>query len=338
MSENTGISEQEYAERRARLGEKLREQGIDALFVAPSSDLEYLTGLERDLPSFGNVHYAHGWVTGALIAPDRDPVYILPRMYVTFHLWGRDIGEVVTVKETDDGSALFRQAVGALGSPKRIAVGARTWGEAVIELGRCQLFRRETFEERNGRDEVPVGGDVDLGARARGCHEPGEPRRGESPQVVVTEVWIDPRERRDCEQQRPARPKAPVGIRERSGRIDYVLDRLSQDETVEHLRRQGPGLRQVGDEGRRRVGSIEVDDVSLLDPVVAELDGVPRVLDLRHGSPDVISMFLQKLRDEVPVDGCAAVVPVPLAERGAPTQVAPARPSSKQRPQPVPGA
>jgi Xaa-Pro aminopeptidase len=80
MSENTGISEQEYTERRARLGEKLGEQGIDALFVAPSSDLEYLTGLERDLPSFGNVHYAHGWVTGVLIAPGRDPVYILPRM------------------------------------------------------------------------------------------------------------------------------------------------------------------------------------------------------------------------------------------------------------------
>jgi Xaa-Pro aminopeptidase len=135
MNETTGISEHEYTERRARLGEKLREQGVDALFVAPSSDLEYLTGLERDLPSFGNVHYAHGWVTGALIAPDRDPVYVLPRMYVTFHLWGRDIGEVVTVKETDDGSALFRKAVGALGSLKRIAVGARTWGETVIELG-----------------------------------------------------------------------------------------------------------------------------------------------------------------------------------------------------------
>ena len=58
-------------------------------------------------------------------------------MYVTFHLWGRDIGEVVTVKETDDGSALFRKAVGALGSPKRIAVGARTWGETVIELGQA---------------------------------------------------------------------------------------------------------------------------------------------------------------------------------------------------------
>jgi Xaa-Pro aminopeptidase len=141
MSETTGISEQEYTERRARLGEKLREDGIDALFVAPSSDLEYLTGLERDLPSFGNVHYAHGWVTGALIAPDRDPVYVLPRMYVTFHLWGRDIGEVVTVKETDDGSALFRNAVGALGNPKEDRGRRTDVGETVIEARPCSPGR-----------------------------------------------------------------------------------------------------------------------------------------------------------------------------------------------------
>ena len=136
-TETTGISEEEYAERRARLGERLREQGIDAIFVPPSSDLEYLTGLERDIPSFGNVHYAHGWVTGALIAPDREPVYVLPRMYVAFHLWGRDIGEVVTVNETDDGQALFGKAVSSLGPLERIGVGARTWGEALIELGKA---------------------------------------------------------------------------------------------------------------------------------------------------------------------------------------------------------
>jgi Xaa-Pro aminopeptidase len=136
-TEAAGISEEEYADRRARLGEKLREQGVDAIFIAPSSDLEYLTGLERDLPSFGNVHYAHGWVTGALIAPEREPLYVLPRMYVEFHLWGRDIGEVVTVRETDDGRAAFRKAVQSLGDLGRVAVGARTWGEAVIELGQA---------------------------------------------------------------------------------------------------------------------------------------------------------------------------------------------------------
>ena len=131
------LPETEYAARREKLAGRMQEHGIDALFVPPSSDLEYLTGLERDIPSFGNVHYAHGWVTGALIAPDREPLYVLPRMYVTFHLWGKDIGEMITVNETDDGEALFRKAVASLGDLKRIGVGARTWGEAVIELGKA---------------------------------------------------------------------------------------------------------------------------------------------------------------------------------------------------------
>ena len=43
----------EHAARQAKLWEALEREGIDALFVPPSSDLEYLTGLERDLPSFG---------------------------------------------------------------------------------------------------------------------------------------------------------------------------------------------------------------------------------------------------------------------------------------------
>jgi hypothetical protein len=51
----------EYAARRERLWEELERDGVDALFVPPSSDLEYLTGIPRDLPSFGQTEYAHGW-------------------------------------------------------------------------------------------------------------------------------------------------------------------------------------------------------------------------------------------------------------------------------------
>ena len=71
----------------------MQEHGIDALFVPPSSDLEYLTGLERDLPSFGQSSYAHGWVTGAFIVPGREPLYVLPRMFVAFPPPGRGAGE-----------------------------------------------------------------------------------------------------------------------------------------------------------------------------------------------------------------------------------------------------
>lgn len=128
------LPEDEYAARRERLGELLRDRQIDALFVPPSSDLEYLTGIQRDLPTFGQSSYAHGWVAGAFVAPGREPLYVLPRMFVLFHLWGEEPGELVTVAESDDGRALFRQAASALGEIGTIGVAARTWGETVLEL------------------------------------------------------------------------------------------------------------------------------------------------------------------------------------------------------------
>ncbi|MGH3004267.1 MAG: M24 family metallopeptidase [Gaiellaceae bacterium] len=131
---NRPLPESEYRSRRDRLAEGLDEAGIDLLFVPPSSDLEYLTGLERDLPSFGQSSYAHGWVTGALIAPGREPLYVLPRMFVLFHLSGRDPGELVTVNESDDGRARFRGALQSFGPPARIGIAARTWGESLLEL------------------------------------------------------------------------------------------------------------------------------------------------------------------------------------------------------------
>jgi Xaa-Pro aminopeptidase len=128
------LPETEYRSRRERLAERMEEAGVDAVFIPPSSDLEYLTGLERDLPSFGQSSYAHGWVTGAFIAPGREPLYVLPRMFVAFHLWGREPGDLVTVSETDDGQKLFRDALASLGEVKRMGISARTWGESVLEL------------------------------------------------------------------------------------------------------------------------------------------------------------------------------------------------------------
>jgi Xaa-Pro dipeptidase len=128
------IEQQEYAERRERLSGLLDENGLDAIFVPPSSDLEYLTGLERDLPSFGHLSYAHGWVAGAFLAPGREPLFVLPRMVVDFHLDGKPPPGAVVVHEDADGRALFAEAARSLGAPTRLAVGARAWAETVLEL------------------------------------------------------------------------------------------------------------------------------------------------------------------------------------------------------------
>src|SRR3954447_21572882 len=124
----------EWPERRKRLHERLENEGIDALFLPPSADLEYLTGVERDLPSFGEIIYAHNWVTGAFFVPGQEPLYVLPRMFVAFHLGGEEPGELVVVDELDDGDALFRSACSRLGDIGTIGVGTRTSARATLGI------------------------------------------------------------------------------------------------------------------------------------------------------------------------------------------------------------
>ena len=133
----------DYAERRRRVVERMEAEGIDVLFLAPSADLEYLTGIRRDLPSFGESSYAHGWVTGAFFRAGADPVFVLPRMFVAFHLLDEaPPGELVVVNETDDGFATFERVARGLGEGATVAVGDRVWAEAALNLGRIVGFER----------------------------------------------------------------------------------------------------------------------------------------------------------------------------------------------------
>jgi Xaa-Pro aminopeptidase len=132
----------DYAARQQRLSERLEQEGLDALFLAPSADLEYLTGVERPIASFGEVSYAHGWVTGAFFRPHREPVFLFPRMYATLDLREHPEGEMVVVNETDDGAAVFRRVVAGIDGTGAIAVGDRVWTETALHLGRVAGFDR----------------------------------------------------------------------------------------------------------------------------------------------------------------------------------------------------
>ena len=108
----------DHAGRRRRLSEKMRAEGVGLLFLGLSSDLEYLSGIERGIPFFGQSSYAHGWVAGGFFRPDADPVYLLPRMVVVFDLPVRPEGEIVVVDESDDGVAVFERVAKDLGASK----------------------------------------------------------------------------------------------------------------------------------------------------------------------------------------------------------------------------
>lgn len=126
----------DYAERRRRLDERMRVEGVDLLFLGLSADLEYVAGIRRSVPFFGQSSYPHGWVTGAFFRPDAEPTFVLPRMVATFDLEEQPEGEVVVVNETDDGDAVFERVVRGLGPARSVAVGDRVWAETTINLAR----------------------------------------------------------------------------------------------------------------------------------------------------------------------------------------------------------
>jgi Xaa-Pro aminopeptidase len=132
----------DYAKRRQRLAERMQAEDVDLLFLAPSADLEYLTGVERQVPNFGEASYASGWVAGAFFRPGADPVFVFPRMFAAFDLREEPQGELVVVNETDDGSAVFERVARGLGSTGTVAVGDRVWAETVLNLGRILGFER----------------------------------------------------------------------------------------------------------------------------------------------------------------------------------------------------
>src|SRR5579862_8478204 len=131
----------DYASRRRRLAETMGAAGVDLLFLAPSADLEYLTGVERQIPNFGEASYAHGWITRAFFRPGADPIFLFPRMFAAFDLKEAPEGEVIVVKETDDGLAAFQRVVGGLNAAT-IAIGDRVWAETTLNLGKAAGFDR----------------------------------------------------------------------------------------------------------------------------------------------------------------------------------------------------
>jgi len=126
----------DYAERQRRLAERMDAEGVDVLFLAPSADLEYLTGVERQIPNFGEASYPSGWVTGAFFVPGSVPVFLFPRMFVAFDLREQPRGELVVVNETDDGFAIFEHVAKGSGSAGTVAVGDRVWAETTLNLTR----------------------------------------------------------------------------------------------------------------------------------------------------------------------------------------------------------
>jgi Xaa-Pro aminopeptidase len=173
----------DYGERGRRLADKMGEAGVDLLFLPPSSDLEYLTGVERAIPTFGQSQYAHGWVAGAFFRSGGEPVFVLPRMMALFDLAGELPGELVVVSERDDGPALFEGAARGMGEVRTLAVGDRTWAEAVIHLTEALSPERLVTGSPLVNELRRTKSAEELGVMERACHVCDETMAAVAPHV-----------------------------------------------------------------------------------------------------------------------------------------------------------
>ena len=76
----------DYQGRLARVQRAMAAADIELLFLSPSANLQYLTGIARDEPNYGNTMYPGDWLTGAWVPQVGAPILTLPRMLADFHL------------------------------------------------------------------------------------------------------------------------------------------------------------------------------------------------------------------------------------------------------------
>lgn len=109
----------------------------DVAFFPISADLQYLTGVPRDIPNYGAVLHPGAWLEGAWLTPTKGPVLPLPRMTAEFGGLADVPGiEVRVLGDWDDPAAMACDILKGFNLPPkpRVAISDRTLGETVSEL------------------------------------------------------------------------------------------------------------------------------------------------------------------------------------------------------------
>ena len=109
----------------------------DLAFFPRSADLEYLTGVPRDVPNFGAVMHPGAWLEGAWLTPADRPLLALPRMTAEFGgLSGSADVQLHVLSDHDDPADMVRGFLRSFSLPEhpRIAIGDATHGSTVSAL------------------------------------------------------------------------------------------------------------------------------------------------------------------------------------------------------------
>ena len=126
-----------YSERMARFQALLRGKA-DLAFIPITTDLEYLTGVQRDIPNYGVTLHPGAWLEGAWVTGSHEPIIALPRMTAEFGGLGEIAGDVRVLGDWDDPAALVADIIKGSGLPARprVAISDHAHAESVIQLQR----------------------------------------------------------------------------------------------------------------------------------------------------------------------------------------------------------
>ena len=115
--------------------ERMAELDIEAMFLSPGANLEYLTGEKRRQPTFAKLLWTNGWVMGAWIPKEGTPFFTAPRMAADYELQNEEDLEVMVLEDSGDSTDFLRGVAQRLGlAGKKLAVEDRAWSSFLIDL------------------------------------------------------------------------------------------------------------------------------------------------------------------------------------------------------------
>lgn len=126
-----------HSDRIRRFQDVLNGQA-DLAFLPISADLQYLTGVPRDVPNYGLTIHPGDWLEGAWITPQHQPVLPLPRMSAEFGGLSRLEGtiDLRVLGDWDDPAVLAADIIKGFNLPAapRVAISDQTRGETIVAL------------------------------------------------------------------------------------------------------------------------------------------------------------------------------------------------------------
>lgn len=109
----------------------------DVAFFAISADLQFLTGVPRDVPNYGHTIHPGDWLEGAWITPQHAPVLPLPRMTADFGgLSNLDNLDIRVLGDWEDPRDMVQKILADFQLPAKpkVAIGDMVRGETVAHL------------------------------------------------------------------------------------------------------------------------------------------------------------------------------------------------------------